>query len=105
MKLLDNEFKYKGVHFTLIKRGKKALIFKAEADFYPCESIEVWKIRLSKDRKINGNVLTGGEKKPSNEDYPMFAHQYMRKHFKSNDDFIKAVENKFYYYENKKDNE
>ena len=102
-RLIEDEFKFKGVNFKLIKRGKNALMFKAVSDFYSCESIEVWKIRISKDRVINGVSITGGEIKPSNDLYPVYAHQYMRSAFKSNDDYVNSANNKFNYYENKKE--
>ena len=77
MRLIEEEFKYKGVYFKVLKRGKAAIILEAKADFYPCESVEVWKIRHSKESIIKGVVIDPGEKKPSNEDYPYYAHQYM----------------------------
>jgi len=103
MRLIEDEFKYKGVSFKVLTRGKKALVLSAKADFYACESIEVWKIRYSKDRTINSVLVTGGEKKPSNEDYPMFAHQYMQKSFNSYMSMLEIANSKFDYYENKED--
>ena len=87
----------------VLLRGKKALILSAKADFYACESIEVWKIRYSKDRTINGVIVTGGEKKPSNEDYPTYAHQYMENAFNDSTSMLAMAYNKFNYYESKED--
>ena len=80
---LENEFKYKGVNFKILKRGEKAIMLRAEAPFYDCVSLEVWQIRHSKDVTINGVLVPAREKKPSNEDYPYRAHQFMSKHYES----------------------
>ena len=99
MKKIEENFKYKGVTFEVIKRGSKALIFKAKADFYDCESLEVWKIRTRENVKI-GDVFIGDlELKPSNENYYYTAHQYMRKYYKSDEAFYKAANDRFEAYE------
>lgn len=79
MRRIENEFKYHGVNFTIVKRGEKALLLKAEADFYPdsCVSYEVWQLRYSKDVEINGMKVEAGERKPGDNDYPYSAHQFM----------------------------
>tara|TARA_R110000772_G_scaffold189416_2_gene300419 strand:+ start:1904 stop:2242 length:339 start_codon:yes stop_codon:yes gene_type:complete len=97
---LDNEFRYKGVDFKITKRGKKAIMLDAKSDFYTCPSVEVWQIRHSKDRTIKGNFISAGERKPSNEDYPYSAHQFMLNHFECGFDFTKACDKMFNEYEN-----
>lgn len=96
---LDNEFRYKGVDFKIIKRGKKAIMLDAKADFYTCKSVEVWQIRHSKDKTIKNNFIPARERKPSNEDYPFSAHQFMLNHFECGFDFQKAYETIFKEYE------
>lgn len=97
---LDNEFTHKGVTFKIIKRGKKAVILDAKADFYTCESVEVWQIRHSKDSTIKGSFIAAREIKPGNENYPYTAHQFMRNHFKSDEEFMDAALKRFNEYEN-----
>ena len=100
MRKLEENFTYKGVTFKIIKRGQKAIMLDAKADFYNSNSVEVWQLRYSKDRMIKGNLIKASEKKPSNEDYPYVAHQFMGSHFEN--DFLmleKALE-RFNEYEN-----
>ena len=97
--MIEEKFNYKGVSFELIKRGSKALIFKAKASFYDCESLEVWKIRNRLNVKI-GDVLIGDlELKPNNENYYYTAHQYMRNHYKTDEAFHKSANDRFAKYE------
>ncbi len=96
---LDNEFRYKGVDFKIIKRGKKSVMLEAKADFYSCESVEVWQIRHSKDSKIKDRDILARERKPSNEDYPYSAHQFMSNHFRSQEQYEKAYTKMFNDYE------
>lgn len=81
MEKIEGKFKYKGVNFEVLKRGEKALMLKADAEFYTCRSIEVWQIRVAKESIINGNIIPIHERKPSNEDYPYTAHQFMENHY------------------------
>lgn len=97
---LDNEFRYHGVDFKIIQRGENAIMLEAKADFYTCDSVEVWQIRHSKDCTIKGNFVGARERKPSNEDYPYAAHQFMRNHFDNWDDFMRACDKMFMDYEN-----
>lgn len=96
---IEDKFRHKGVDFEVVKRGKKALLLTASADFYNCESIEVWQIRHSKDCEIKGNLIPAREIKPGNENYPFTAHQFMRNHFKNQDDFQNAALKIFNEYE------
>lgn len=79
MRQIENEFRYKGVDFKVLKRGQKALMLEAKADFYPdnCVSYEVWQLRHSKDVEINGVLVSAGERKPNDNDYPYSSHQFM----------------------------
>ena len=97
---LEDKFTYKGVQFEIIKRGKKAVMLSAKADFYDCDSIEVWQIRHSKDVTINGVLVPAREKKPSNEDYPYRAHQFMSKHYQSAYKMFAVALKRFNEYEN-----
>lgn len=99
MKGLDRNFKYKGVDFEIIKQGEKAVMLRAKADFYGSDSIEVWQLRYSKDRDIGGAFVSGGVMKPSNEDYPYRAHQFMRKHYSNDKEFLGTCEKRFEEYE------
>lgn len=99
MRKLEQEFKYKGVNFEILKRGEKAVMLSAESTYYDCESIEVWQLRYSKDREIMGAFVSGGEMKPSNEDYPYRAHQFMRKHYDSREKFVAVCKKRFNEYE------
>lgn len=99
MKDLEQNFKYKGVDFEIIKKGEKAVMLRAKADFYDCDSIEVWYLRYSKDRIINGVFVSGGVMKPSNEDYPYRAHQFLRKYYSSDEEFLGVCEKRFEEYE------
>jgi len=83
MKEFENEFKHKGVDFKVILRGKKAVMLEASASFYPCKSVEVWQLRKRKETKIGNSIIPSGYRKPSNEDYPFTAHQFMENHFES----------------------
>lgn len=103
MKTIEENFNYKGVTFEMIKRGSKALMFKAKADFYDCESLEVWKIRKRFNVTIADRFIGDLELKPSNEDYYYTAHQYMRKHYKSDEAFYKAANDRFEAYEEGKE--
>ncbi|QCZ35068.1 hypothetical protein D8Z79_025850 (plasmid) [Escherichia fergusonii] len=87
MKKIEDNFNHKGVTFKILKRGKNAIMLDAKADFYNCASLEVWQIRKSKERTIKGKVIPAHEIKPGNEDYPFTAHQFMRNHFKTEDEF------------------
>lgn len=97
---LEDKFKYKGVQFEIIKRGEKSVMLSAKSDFYDCDSVEVWQIRHSKDVTINGVLVPAREKKPSNEDYPYRAHQFMSKHFASIYKMYKVANKRFDEYEN-----
>jgi len=99
MKKLEESFRYKGVDFTQIKRGEKAIMFKAEAEFYPVRSIEVWQIREAKEVSIKGTIIEEHEMKPSNEDYGFKAHQFMENHFESFDTLMEEAEKRFNEYE------
>lgn len=101
MRRIEDNFKYKGVTFEVIKRGKKALMLKASASFYPknCVSYEVWQLRYSKDSEIQGIAVAGGERKPSNEDYPYCAHQFMSYLYDSVDTMMEKVNKRFNEYE------
>jgi len=100
MRQIDNEFKYKGVYFKIIKRGEKAIMLEAKADFYDCDSVEVWQIRHSKESIIKDQVIEAGERKPSNDDYPNVAHQFMSKFYENGVEGMKAVaEKRFQEYE------
>lgn len=90
MKKIENKFKYKGVNFEVLKRGEKCIMLKADATFYNCKSVEVWQLRVSKESIIKGNVVPIHERKPSNEDYPYNAHQFMENHYKGG--FIEMME-------------
>jgi hypothetical protein len=92
-------FVYKGVTFEVVKNGKNAIMLNAKSDFYDCESIEVWYKRMTNDRYINGSFVKGGIKRPSNNDYPYTAHQFMRKHFKTDEEFKEVVFKRFNEYE------
>lgn len=96
---LDNEFKYKGVNFKILKRGQKSIMLSAEAEFYDCPSVEVWQIRESKDTTIKGNFVPAREMKPSNEHYPYTAHQFMSKHYPSVDVMYEKANKRFDEYE------
>lgn len=93
-------FVYKGVTFEVLKNGKNAIMLDAKSDFYDCQSIEVWYKRETKDRYINGVFVKGGVKRPSNNDYPYYAHQFMRKHFENEYLFLNKVNERFNEYEN-----
>lgn len=99
MRKLEKEFTYKGVRFKIIKRGKNALMLNAKSDFYCCPSVEVWQIRIAPPKTINGKHIEGGERKPSNEDYPYSAHQFMQNHFDSELDMVSAALKLFNEYE------
>ena len=100
MEKIEGSFKYKGVEFEVIKRGEKAIMLKANADFYTCKSIEVWQIRVSKESIIKGNVIPIHERKPSNDDYPYTAHQFMENHYKGGfDEMMEKAEKRFNEYE------
>ena len=96
---LERTFIYKGVTFEIIKKGKKAVMLDAKADFYNCKSVEVWQLRYSKDSYIKGNLIPAREKKPSNEDYPYCAHQFMESHFNSHDEMMEVANKRFNEYE------
>ena len=96
---IEDQFRYKGVDFEVVKRGEKAILLTASADFYTCKSIEVWQIRHSKDVTIKGNFVPAREKKPSNENYPYTAHQFMRNHFQTEEAFQYAALKRFNEYE------
>ena len=101
MKIIEGTFKHKGVTFEVIQRGEKAVMLKATAPFYDCNSVEVWQIRKAKASIISGNHIAEREIKPSNEDYPHRAHQFMQKHF--SDDFhamMAEADKRFNQYEN-----
>ena len=99
MKELQQEFKYKGVNFKIIKEGQNAIMLDAQADFYDCPSVEVWHKRTRPDTTIKGNFVEGGFKKPSNEDYPYNAHQFMEKHYASKEAMMEKVDKRFNEYE------
>lgn len=101
MRLIEDNFKYKGVTFEIVRRGSKALLLKAIAPFYPddCVSYEVWQLRYSKDSEIQGVAVAGGERKPSNEDYPYCAHQFMSYLHDSEEAMMEKVEKRYYEYE------
>jgi hypothetical protein len=48
---------------------------------------------------INGNFVPAREKKPSNENYPYTAHQFMRNHFQTEEAFQDAALKRFNEYE------
>jgi hypothetical protein len=96
---IEKTFRHKQVDFEVVKRGEKALLLTARADFYICDSIEVWQIRHSKDSTIKGNFIPSREIKPGNENYPYTAHQFMRNHFKTEVEFQDAALKRFNEYE------
>jgi len=102
MKELEQEFKYKGVNFKILKEGKNAILLDAKSDFYDCPSVEVWHKRTRPDTTIAGNFVEGGFKKPSNEDYPYNAHQFMEKHYINNTDMMITALKRFNEYEDGK---
>lgn len=100
MKRIEEDFKYKGVTFKIVKRGKKAIMLDAKASFYTCKSIEVWQIRESKGSVIGESLIEPHEKKPSNEDYPYSAHQFMENHYKGGySEMMQKAEKRFNEYE------
>lgn len=99
MKKLEEQFRYKSVDFKQIKRGEKAIMFEASAEFYPVRSIEVWQIREAKEVTIKGTTIEPHEMKPSNEDYGFRAHQFMENHFNSFDNLMLEAEKRFNEYE------
>lgn len=97
---IEGTFKHKGVTFEVIQRGKKSVMLKATAPFYDCKSVEVWQLRYAKASIIKGNKIDEREIKPSNEDYPYRAHQFMEKHFKGGFvDMMKTADKRFDEYE------
>ena len=99
MKKIDENFTYKGVTFRIIKRGKKAIMLDAKSHFLNGKCIEVWQIRESQGSVINGNIIEPHEKKPSDNDYPFYAHQFLESHFKSFDEMMDKVFKRFKEYE------
>lgn len=99
MKLIETEFKHKGVDFKVIKRGRYTLLLEAKAEFYDCESVEVWKIRHSKERIIQGKTIDERERKPSNEDYPTDASQYFVKRYNGRAEMMEKAMVRFNKYE------
>ena len=93
-------FIYRGVTFEVVRNGKNALMLYAKSDFLTCECIEVWMKRESKDRTINGKLVKGGLRKPSNNDYPYTAHQFLSDHFKDGETFRLTAMQRFNEYEN-----
>lgn len=99
MKKIEENFIYKGVTFKVIKRGKNAIMLDAKSNFLTSRCIEVWQIRESQGSVINGNVIEPHEKKPSDNDYPYYAHQFLESHFKSFDEMMNKVNKRFDEYE------
>jgi hypothetical protein len=97
--MMEKIFRHKGVEFEVLKEGEKALLLSAKSDFYDCESMEVWQIKERPDMTIGGKFVAGGLKKPGNNDYPFWAHQFMRKHYTSDEAFLNVVEKRFQEYE------
>ena len=100
MEKIEGEFKYKGVDFKVLKRGKKALLLSASAPFYNYPSLEVWKLRLRKESKIQGNVLPKRERKPSNDDYPMYAKQFFENRYNGSQEMERLAMEAFNKFEN-----
>lgn len=86
--IIEPMFKHKGVDFEVLQRNDDVVLLKASAPFYDCDSLEVWKVRWSKEREIKGNIVPKHERKPSNEDYPMFAKQFMQKRYTSYEEML-----------------
>lgn len=96
---VGDKFKYKGVDFEVLRVGKKAILLDAKADFLNGKCLEVWMIRQRKDGTINGKFVKGGFKKPSNNDYPFTAHQFLETHFISDEQLTLHALHRFQEYE------
>lgn len=95
MNRIEGTFKHKGVDFRVIKRNDKAIILSGEAPFYDCDSLEVWKVRVVPERTIKGSLVESYERKPSDDDYGMYAFQYLRKRYDSDKEFMKVAVKRF----------
>lgn len=90
VRLLPQEHTSGGWKLKQIKRGEHAVMYEGHMPGTNLKSYEVWHIRERKATVINvkGKEPTHvprRELKPTNEDYPYWAHQFIVSHYHNKD--------------------